>query len=70
VVVSGLVALPLDPSYSKHVVIVMKKLPSALEVAARMTETMNLLTSGRASRTPAQTPFVYLFFLPFRSCLL
>ncbi len=43
--VAGLLPLPGDSARAKYVVIVMKKLPSTLEVAAKMSKTFSVVTS-------------------------
>lgn len=45
ILVSGFSSLASDPSQVKLVVVLMRKLPSTLDVGARMTQTLNVITS-------------------------
>ena len=45
VMVSGFAQSPNEPSQVKMVVVLMKKLPATIDVSARMTQTMNIITS-------------------------
>lgn len=55
IIVSGLVPLLSDPAQAKMVVVMMKRLPTYLEVEARMSQTLSVITAVAYSRDPFPT---------------